>query len=46
MNKLIVLLFAVLFCSSANAQDFDLSDIMQGGFSGVSGFEGNSVPSS
>ena len=39
MNKLIVLLFAVLFCSSANAQDFDLSDIMQGGFSGVSSAE-------
>lgn len=36
MNKLIVLLFAVVLCSSANAQDFDLSDIMQGGFSGVS----------
>lgn len=39
MKKLIVLLFAVLFCSSASAQDFDLSDIMQGGFSGVSSAE-------
>lgn len=39
MNKLIVLLFAVVLCSSANAQDFDLSDIMQGGFSGVSSAE-------
>ena len=39
MNKLIVLLFAVVLCSSANAQDFDLSDIMQGGFSGVSNAE-------
>ena len=39
MNKLIVLLFAVVLCSSANAQDFDLSNIMQGGFSGVSSAE-------
>ena len=39
MKNIGFLLFAVVLCSSANAQDFDLSDIMQGGFSGVSSAE-------